>query len=470
MNTAIDFPYRDILIALCAKRRISAYVVGGFLRDLRLGRCGTDVDLAVTKDAIKAAKAFAQRIKGAFVLLDDAHGSARVVKNVDGHVWTFDLTDLRGQNITEDLRLRDFTINTFCMQLSDGKDISPKTAAQDLKRGIVRMVAKRSFKDDPLRLMRAFSLSAQTGFKIHPDTATVIKAQSRLIIEPAMERTREELFKVWHSSRAYQILLNMEKAGLLARVLPHLEVMKGVKQGGYHHLDVWKHSLMVLNELEKLLEEVKKDGTIRSYLQEEIGGAHTREALLKFAAVLHDIGKPQTARKEKDRMTFHGHEHAGAAIVRLLAKHLKVTVRERYWLEDAVRWHLRPGYLSNFKQPSPKAVFRYLRDTKSEGAAIAMLAIADQRSTCGPKTTKAKTRHHESICRMLIARHFQETAKPVVVRLITGHDLIKGLKLKPSPLFAKILNQVEEERALGKITTKEQAMALAKTIYQKGSA
>ena len=326
------------------------------------------------------------------------------------------------------------------------------------------MVSPKAFADDPLRLMRAFSLSAQTGFEINAATLKAIKKQAQLIINPAMERIREELFKVFHSPRAHATILQLEETKLLVRVVPQVEVMFGVKQGGYHHLDVWRHSLQVLAELEDLLIEFKQDPKIAAYLQEAVGGGHTREALLKFSALLHDIGKPATAKKEKDRMTFHSHEHVGASIVRHVAKHLKLTVRERYWLEDAVRWHLRPGYLSNFKQPSAKAVFRYLRDTKEEAVAIALLAIADQRSTCGPKTTVEKTRHHEAICRMTIAEYYRDKAKPVIKRVLTGNDLIKILKLKPSPLFAKILTKVEEELALGKITTKEEALDLAKTI------
>ena len=123
---------------------------------------------------------------------------------------------------------------------------------------------------------------------------------------------------------------------------------------------------------------------MKAYLQEAIGGGHTRAALLKMAALLHDIGKPETRRQEGTRMTFHGHEHAGERITRLVAKHLKLSVKERFFLEDAVRMHLRPGYLSNFKRPSEKAIFRYLRDTKDEAASLAILSLADQAATCGP--------------------------------------------------------------------------------------
>jgi tRNA nucleotidyltransferase/poly(A) polymerase len=186
-----------------------------------------------------------------------------------------------------------------------------------------------------------------------------------------------------------------------------------------------------------------------------------------MAALLHDIGKPETRRPEGKRMTFHGHEHAGERITRQVAKHLKLSVKERFFLEDTVRMHLRPGYLSNFKNPTPKAIFRYFRDTKDEAGSLAILALADQASTCGPLTTKARHKYHAKICHMLIDRYFERKDQKPKQRLLTGHDLIKVLKLKPSALFGKILTKVEEAAALGKIKTKAEALAIARNVIHK---
>ena len=258
----------------------------------------------------------------------------------------------------------------------------------------------------------------------------------------------------------------MDKIGLLPRVIPQVTVMYGVQQGGYHHLDVWRHSLEVIAQMEKIIEKMSEDGRMKTYLHEIIGGGHSRLALLKMAAILHDIGKPETRRKEGSRMTFHTHEHAGERITRQVAKHLKFSVKERFFLEDAVRMHLRPGYLSNFKRPSEKAVFRYLRDTKDEAVGLAILALADQAATRGPLTTEAKIKHHAKICHMLIDRYFEIKNLKPKQRLLTGHDLIKVLKLKPSKLFGKILSKVEEAAALGKIKTKDEALSLARRLVK----
>lgn len=459
------YPALNMITNVLRRSRQRVFLVGGALRHYYLNTPSTDFDFAVDRDAIALSRQVARRIKGAFVLLDEEHGSARVVKNDCCATWTFDFTDWRGKGIAEDLHLRDFTINTFALDLKQITDLSKilsvKGAQQDLKKKTIRMVNSKVFKDDPLRLLRGLSLMATLGFKIEPKTLGQIKKDAHLISKVASERIREEIFKVLSSTRAHAALELMDKIGLLVQVMPQIAVMKGIKQGGFHHLDVWKHSMMVLGNIEKIALKIP-DEKIKGYLQEKIGGDHSRLALLKMAALLHDIGKPETRKPEGQRMTFHGHEHVGARITRQVAKQLKLSVKERYFLEDAVGMHLRPGYLANFKRPSEKAIFRYFRDTKQEAVSLAILAMADQAATKGPLTTQARHKHHTKICQMIIDRYFVKVQEKPKLRLITGNDLIKVLKLKPSPLFGTILAKIEEAAALGKITTKPEALVLAK--------
>ncbi len=460
----------EIIQTLSRRRKLSVYVVGGFVRDWFLNRSGYDVDFTVSQDALGLARAFSRAIKGTFVLLDEEHPCGRVVKRKGRHLWTFDFSNLRAATIERDLRLRDFTINTLCINLGDIDEnrwdkniIKPQGGLKDLKNKTVRMVATRAFVDDPLRLMRAFSLLAQLGFKIEAKTFKQIQKDVKLIHNVSMERIREEWFKALSSSRTFETIVMMYKAGLLQEVIPQLTVMEGVYQGGYHHLDVWRHSLEVVRQFEELMEGTGEP-FIKEYLQQEIAGGHQRYALLKFACLLHDIGKPDARQQGVGRMTFYGHEHVGAGITRLIAKQMKLSVKERHFLEDMVIWHLRPGYLSNFKKLSPRMVFRFLRDTKEEAVSVLLLSLADERATRGPLTTKAMHDHHRKICWDVIHRFIDAKNQKPLVRLITGHDLIRRLKLKPSPLFAKILTSVQEAQSLGKISTKVEAMAIAKKI------
>ena len=502
MNPLLKSSYFKTLKRLSLKRGASVYLVGGFLRDQFLNREGYDFDFTVSEDAIALSKAFSRIIKGAFVLLDEEHPCGRVVKKEDNSLWTFDFSDFRAPTLEKDLSLRDFTINTLCLNIKDINEddfdlkgtLDYQGAVKDLTSKTVRMVAARAFLDDPLRLMRAFSLFAQLGFKIEAKTFKQIQKDVGLINKVSTERVREELFKVLSSNLTFETFIMMKKANLLDKVIPQLSIMEGIHQGGYHHLDVWHHSLEVMKQFEELVKEIElgvigseakkfikessrpfevpliksKDSLnfIHDYLQQEIAGGHKRYALLKFACLVHDIGKPGTKKKEANRMTFHGHEHVGADITRIIAKQLKLSVKERHFLEDMVTYHLRPGYLSNFKKPSDRMVFRFLRDTKEEALSVLLLALADQRATRGPLTTKIKHEHHRKVCWQTIEQFIESANKNPEVRLITGNDLIKRLKLKPSPLFAKILNNVGEAQSLGKILTKDEALALARKIVK----
>lgn len=472
---SFNIPELHTICRIAQKKKTKIYLVGGFLRDCLLARPCFDFDFAVSKEGVKTARDFAKAVKGAFVLLDKEHGCARVVKKMQGQAFTYDFADFRDKTILGDLAHRDFTINTLCMdiqKINSGAGwadvlMKDKSAEKDLPLKTIRMVSSKTFKEDPLRLMRAFSLQALLGFKIEPKTLSQIKKDKNLIVKAAYERIRDELFKILHSPRAFDNLVCMDKIGLLEEIIPHIKIMYGVTQGGYHHLDVWPHSLEALKQLERVFEDARQEKDVWEYLNESIAGERKRYALLKLAILLHDIGKPGTKKKEGDKTTFHGHEHVGKNMVRHVAVLLKLSVHERHALEDMVLWHLRPGYLSNFRFPSERAVFRYFRDAKAEAVGILLLSLADQRATRGPLTTDDDQKHHETIVKRLVQYYFDKKREKPLVRLINGHDLIKALKLKPSPLFSKILLEVEENQATGKIAEKKEALALAQKIAQK---
>ena len=326
------------------------------------------------------------------------------------------------------------------------------------------MVSKDAFKEDPLRLIRAFSLRAQLAFEIDRRTLAQIKKDKSLIKKVSGERIRDELFKILACENTAENFKIMDKIGLLKEIIPQIAVMYDVVQGGYHHLDVWNHSLETVAQLEKVFAQTQSDADISAYLKEIFGPAPTRFALMKLAALLHDIGKPKTRKKEKGKTSFHGHERVGKGMVKNISLLLKLSTKERYILEDMTLFHLRPGYLSDFKYPSRKAIFRYFRDAKEEAVGILLLSLADQRATRGPLTTEADQRHHERIIRDLIKQYFERAKAQPMKRLIDGNDLIRRLKLKPAPIFSKILREIEEKQATGLIRTKVQALKLAREI------
>ncbi len=469
-----DYPQLQIIRDIARRRKVDVHLVGGFLRDYYLGTTKTDFDFAVEKGALDFARLFARRVKGAYVVLDQERGCARVVKKSDGKIWTFDFSDFRARSFRQDLTLRDFTINTLSVDLAklNGstrmEDVlaDGKNGLKDLRAKRIRRVSVKAFRDDPLRLLRAFSLSALLDFRIEPQTLAQIRREKDLLRGVSYERIRDELFKILETERAAVTLKAMDKARLLDKVIPQIKVMyRCAQKGTYHHLDVWPHSLETVVQFEGVVQEMRSDPDVVDYLNESLGGNRTRRALLKLAALLHDIGKPGT-RKEagKGKLTFYGHERVGKNIVTHVAKMLKLATGERRALEDMVLWHLRPGYLSNFQRPSDKSIYRYLRDARREAPGIVLLSLADQRATRGPSSTPRHEKHHARICLDLLKLYFDKAKEKPFVRLIDGHDLIRQLRLKPSPLIGKVLAEVTEQQVLGKIETKKEALELAKKI------
>ncbi|MFC1703284.1 HD domain-containing protein [Candidatus Omnitrophota bacterium] len=459
------------------RKKQKVFLVGGYVRDLMLERTkeNYDLDFAVDKNAIAFAKTIARAIKGNFVLLDKEHGCARVVYNKKHCSHTFDFADFRGPTIESDLLQRDFTINSLAIDINSIEKakkfnqilLDCCSALDDLKRKKVRMASKESFDQDPLRIVRAFSFSAMLDFEIDSATLKAIKRKREKLLQSAEERKRDELFKIFTVNHSAPRIKQMDTIGVLEKVIPQIKIMRNVSQGPYHHLDVWKHSLETLVQLEKLFQQIKGDAELNAYLDQEIVPNRTRRSLMKLGALLHDIGKPEAKKRKDGKMIFHGHERVGRRIIDSIAEMLKLSTKEKFALEKMIFWHLRPGYLANTKMPTQRAVFRYFRDTEEEGVSILIIGIADQRSTRGPLTDKSDRKHHEKVVRGLIKYYFDKQKEEPFVRLIDGNDLIKKLKLSPSPIFATILREVEEAQAEGSITTKKQALELARKLAKK---
>jgi poly(A) polymerase len=456
-------------------KKVKLYLVGGYLRDILLKREkeNPDIDFCLKKGAINFARGLKDQIRAGFVVLDKEHGCARLVKRIKDKVYTLDFTDFRGKDLNNDLLHRDFSINAMALGLEDvfaikseEKLIDPYGGRKDLEEKLIRMVGKLAFDEDPLRILRAFSLAAMFGFKIDEETLKLAKAKKKKLAGVSFERIRDELFKIFGRPDSFAYLAQLDKLGILKIIIPDIEQMRGVKQGSYHHLDVWKHSLETVRQLECALRETRKNVDMQAYLGEIISAERKRVALMKLGALLHDIGKPLARRRKEGKTIFHGHERIGADITEIIAKRLKLSNDELQALEKMVFWHLRPGYLADKEDISARAKFRYFRDTGKEGASTLLVSIADQRATRGPLTTDESRISHEKTCFSLIREYFKKQKEKKLPRLINGDDLIKNFKLTPSPLIGKILSEIEELQAIGKIKTKKQALEAAKSLVK----
>jgi len=458
-------------------KKVKLYLVGGILRDIFLNRNkeNLDIDFCLNKGAINFGKSLARQIKAGFVVLDKEHGACRLVKRIKDRSYTLDFTDFRGATLKEDLLHRDFSINTMALELDkvfnhgdlNAMLIDPYRARGDLKLKIIRVTNKRVFDEDPLRLLRAFSFSCLLGFEIGKETLRLIKLKKDQLSRVSTERIRDELFKILDRPDAFAYLLKMERMGILEIIFPEIKLMRRVNQGPYHHLDVWEHTLETLRLLEEVVGQHQKNKDIQEYLGEIVSPDRRRFALIKLGALLHDVGKPQARRRKGGKLTFYGHERIGLEIMEAVVQRLRLSNHEREALRKMVLWHLRPGYLADNEKITPRAIFRYFRDTAREAVSVLLIALADQRATRGKLTTKQSRMRHEKVVSNLIREYFRRASVTKPARLINGDVLIRKFGLEPSPLIGKILSQVEELQAIGKIKTKREALKVAEALIDK---
>jgi poly(A) polymerase len=370
---------------------------------------------------------------------------------------------------------RDFTINTLTLELEKifSKEnpadflIDPYQGMHDLKYKIIRVVRKDAFDEDPHRILRAFTFACTLDFKIEKETLKSIKLKKNKLAEVSSERIRDELFKILDNPCAFDCLSEMDRLMILRIIFPEIKGMHNLGGGPYHHLDVWGHTLETVRQLELLMRELKNNEEIRDYLNEVISSERKRRALIKLGAFLHDIGKPQALRHEDGKTTFHGHERIGLDMTVDIVKRLRLSNDELDSLKKMVLWHLRPGYLADNENITPRAIFRYFRDTAGEAISVLLISIADQRATKGPLTTIESRVRHERLVFNLIKEYFRKKKEKKLLRLINGDILIKKFKLKPSPLIGKILAEIEELQAIGKVKTKKQAQDVSGKIIRK---
>ncbi len=477
MNSS--FPHQDkkilnSVLKSADSNKKELYVVGGYLRDMLLGRSkpNPDIDFCLKNNAISFSRNLARNMKAGFVVLDKENGSGRVVKKTKDRVYTFDFTDFRGKTLKDDLLKRDFTINSFALSLKDALRqrsplsclISVPEARDDLKNKVVRLIADDTIDDDPLRILRAFSFSCVLGFRIERRTLKLIQEKREQITGVSWERIRDELFKMLDTPRAYDCLVELDKLGILGVLFPELSPMRGLKQGPYHHLDIFKHSLETVRQLELIIKSFAKNKDITDYLDEVISGTRSRRALLKLGALLHDIGKPVSLRRLKKRIIFHGHELTGSRIANAIALKLKLSNDEVAMLRKMVFLHLRPGYLADNRVVSERAKFRYFRDAGKEGISVILLSMADQRSTRGPLTTDESRMQHERICSSLIKGRIKQSKEKPLVPILNGNDVMRALNIEPGPQVGRILLHLQELQAIGRIRNRQDALKAARKL------
>ena len=462
-------PMEAVLEAADKKR---VYVVGGPIRDSFLKREYNDVDLAVEGDAGGVARKFASRVRGRFITLDAELDESRVV--VEG--YTYDFTGFPKGCLLPDLERRDFTINSVAVDLrelleGEGEVIDPFGGLSDLGKKVLRATSRNSFSEDPLRVLRAFRFAAQLGFEIEKRTLIAAARERVLLKGVAAERISHEILLIFSQENSSTSLSLMAEASVLCTVFPQLEPTKGVAQNKLHPLDVFDHSLRTYQEMENVINHLSSTpfAPFSDIVSEYLCSIPNKNALLKMAALLHDIAKPETLQPGEDqRLHFYGHDRTGAEKVEQFAsKDLRMSKKNAKTLFVLIKNHMWPHLLAGQDEVTERAIRKFLRQLGDEAIGVLVLAWADSLASVGPE----KSSEPLSVTIDGILDFYTERKDEVVLPpLITGKDLIGILGLTPGPIFSKILGGVENEREEGKVRTKTDAIETARRIaaeYEK---
>jgi poly(A) polymerase len=448
----------------------AAWIVGGAIRDALLGERVADADLAVARGHEEsAARAIGKVAGGSAFQLSEEHAAWRAVSATEG--WHVDVAALRADSIDGDLRARDFTVNAIAIPLAGGDPIDPTGGMADSEARLLRAVSDSAFGDDPIRLLRACRLSAGLDLTIDPGPLGLARAHAARAADPAGERQFAELRGIVGGPDPLLGLELMDRLALTGVVLPELETLRGVVQNPNHHLDVLGHTLAVLEEwlgIESDLRSFAGDlaGEIEAFLAEPLADELTRLGALRFGALFHDLGKPETRSEGGGYVTFIGHDEVGARIIAGICRRLRTSRRLSVQLQGLALHHLRLGFLIHQRPLSRRAVYDYLVATEPVSADVTLLSVADRLAARGegplasPEMVEAHLDLAREMLRDALAWHRDGPPRPP----LSGDELADELGLSPGPEMGRVLEELRAEAFTGEISSRSQALERARQL------
>jgi putative nucleotidyltransferase with HDIG domain len=449
-----------------ALRAHQPWLVGGTVRDLLMNRPLLDVDLVIPGDAEGAARELARAADAHVFPLSERFGAWRVI--AADRAWQSDVTPLRGGSIEIDLGLRDFTINAMALPLDSGAPlIDPHSGRQDLEARVLCVTSDAAYRDDPLRTLRMARFACELDLEVEPATRALAAEGVSAIGTVAAERSFYELRRLIVAEGVMRGIELMDEVGLVAALLPELEALKGVEQNPYHHLDVWGHTLAVLDELLALERDPEPvfgelAGAIEGELARPLADDLTRAQALRLGALLHDAGKPGTRAVVDDRIMFIGHDRLGADVSREICRRFHTSVPLADFLAAIARHHLRLGFLVHERPLSRRSVYRYLRACEPVEVEVTLLSVADRLATRGERTRDEAVQGHLELARELAAEALEWRAHGAPAPPVRGDELIRELALEPGPKVGELLEQLREETFVKEVRTREQALEWAR--------
>ena len=440
----LTHPVFKVASQIVSEQGLEAYVVGGFVRDLILGRPSKDIDIVVVGNGLELAKSCAEKLRVKKVSFFDHFGTAHFIyKDLDiefvgSRKESYNEHSRNPQistgTLKDDQERRDFTINALAIDLrreNFGELLDPFEGIGDLEKGVIRtpLDPEKTFSDDPLRMMRAIRFATQLNFKIEIDCLNSIANNAQRLNIISKERIMTELNKIILSdqpSRGFKLLMSTK---LLHQFFPELVKLYGIEKiNGKSHKDNFHHTLEVLDNICEV----------------------TDNLWLRWSAILHDIAKPNTKRfDDKVGWTFHGHEELGARMVPKIFKRLRLPLDNKMkYVQKLVRLHLRPIALVK-GNVTDSAVRRLLFEAGDDIEDLMKLCNADITSKNEFRVKRYK-KNFEEVERKLKTveekdrlRNFQPP--------ISGKEVMDTFNLEPCHTVGMIKNKIKEAILEGEI-------------------
>jgi tRNA nucleotidyltransferase (CCA-adding enzyme) len=415
-------------LELCERLRSRgkrAWIVGGCVRDLLLGRVANDWDIATDARPDDLLRIFPRAIPTGI-----DHGTVTVVRD-KRH---YEVTTLRGEgtytdgrrpdwvdfvdDITADLARRDFTVNAIAIDPVDGKLIDPHAGRADLARGVLRAVGNplERFAEDGLRVLRAARFVATLELSLDPATEAAIAPTLHTYRKVAQERVRDEWVKTMKARRPSRAFDLMAKTGILEVTCPELLEGLGMEQNKWHTYDVWRHGMECMD-------------------------ACAGDPILRIAALLHDVGKPRTRAWSDDKKdyTFYQHERVGAEIAEPICARLRFSNDERARIVTLVRHHLF-HYDDDWNDSTVKRWIRRVGLDRVEDLYTLNAADITAKGRTAPDDFDALARLKAHVAKVLA----EGAALSTKDLKINGRDLMRELDLKPGPIIGELLDALLE--------------------------
>ena len=414
---------------------VPVYAVGGFVRDRLLGIASKDVDFVVVGDGPAFARDAMKSLGGHGYVVYEKFGTASFFLND----YKFEFVSARTESyrdssrkpevartdLASDLSRRDFTINAMAMEISGrfGEIVDPYDGGDDLKKKTIRtpLDPNKTFEEDPLRILRAARFASQLGFHIHPKTLEAMQNQRQRLKIVSQERITDELLKILSHPKPSVGFRILRDTQVLGGVLPELAALIGVEQRDtHHHKDVLEHTLKVVDNI------AKEDGSL----------------LLRFAALVHDIGKPRVKRfVEGVGWTFHNHEQVGERMLHKTCARLKLPNEFLKYGQELTRLHMRPIQLIS-EDVTDSAIRRLLFHAGERIDDLMLLCRADITSG-NPDRVKQHLANFRYVTRRM--KEVEEKDRMRAFQSpVRGDEIMALCSLAPSPLVGKIKKLIEE--------------------------